>query len=249
MTHELARPSGPHGPSAPADKGRGQGRIGPVAEWPEKLNAVSFRRATRLYVLAVFSLGAAVIFLSVTELRHTSSEWQFRWLQLAGLTLISGWLSVKLPSGRATISISETFVLAGAVLFGPGVGAVLVALDAAVLCTKEFLLGRACDAKQVAFNIAAPAVSIWFAAIAAGLTNRRRQPACRRIRLRLAVFTALYFLLNSGLVTVAISLEQREGPLKIWWANFREFWINFAAGASIAAFAATLEASTLRSSA
>jgi putative nucleotidyltransferase with HDIG domain len=56
--------------------------------------------------------------------------------------------------------------------------------------------------------------------------------------LRLAFFTALYFLLNSGLVTIAISLEQREGPLKIWWANFRELWINFAAGASIAAFAA-----------
>ena len=55
--------------------------------------------------------------------------------------------------------------------------------------------------------------------------------------IRLAAFTALYFLLNSGLVTVAISLEQREGPWKIWWTNFRELWINFAAGASIAAFA------------
>jgi putative nucleotidyltransferase with HDIG domain len=120
------------------------------------------------------------------------------------------------------------------------VGAVLVALDAAVLCTKEFLLGRGLRREQVAFNIAAPAVSIWFAAMAAGLTTASTPSGLTpSFVMRLALFTALYFVLNSGLVTIAISLEQREGPLKIWWANFRELWINFAAGASIAAFAAS----------
>ncbi|HEX5071384.1 MAG TPA: HD domain-containing phosphohydrolase, partial [Vicinamibacterales bacterium] len=195
--------------------------------------------ATKTYVLAVFCLGALVIFFSISDLSDHPLRWQVEWLRLAGLTLISGWLSVKLPSRRATISISETFVLAGTVLLGAGVGAVLVALDAAVLCTKEFLLGRGLRREQVAFNIAAPAVSIWFAALAAGLTQPDTAPALSpAFVLRLALFTALYFLLNSGLVTVAISLEQREGPLRIWWANFRELWINFAAGASIAAFAA-----------
>jgi len=201
----------------------------------------SLSSATRLYVLAVFCLGAAVIGLSIQELRQYPFDWQLNWLKLAGLTLISGWLSVKLPSRRATISISETFVLAGTVLFGPGVGAILVALDAAVLCMKEFLLRR----EQVAFNIAAPAVSIWFAALAAGLVDPANNAGLSPdFVLRLAIFTALYFLLNSGLVTVAISLEQREGPLTIWWANFRELWINFAAGASIAAFAASAAART-----
>ena len=201
----------------------------------------SLSTATQLYVLGVFGLGLAVIYLSINELRSHPKSWQLEWLPLAGLTLISGWLSVKLPSRRATISISETFVLAGTVILGPGVGAVLVALDAAVLCTKEFLLGRGLRREQVAFNIAAPAVSIWFAALAAGLTTPSvglvLSPA---FVLKLALFTALYFVLNSGLVTIAIALEQREGPLKIWWANFRELWINFAAGASIAAFAANV---------
>ena len=180
-----------------------------------------------------------MIYLSILELSQQPLAWQWDWFKLAGLTLISGWLSVKLPSRRATISISETFVLAGAVLLGPGVGAVLVALDAAVLCLKEFLLGRGLRREQVAFNIAAPAVSIWFAAVAAGLVNPSPGAGLSPdFVLRLAAFTALYFILNSGLVTVAISLEQKEGPLRIWWANFRELWINFAAGASIAAFAA-----------
>ena len=68
--------------------------------------------ATRTYVLTVFGLGVAVIYLSILELRQQPLAWHWGWLQLAGLTLISGWLSVKLPSRRATISISETFVLA-----------------------------------------------------------------------------------------------------------------------------------------
>ncbi len=205
---------------------------------PDKRRILSL--ATRLYVLVVFCLGWAVLFFSVTEIRQHSLEWQLPWMKLAGLTLISGWLSVKLPSGRATISISETFVLAGTVLFGPGVGAVLVSLDAAVLCTKEFILGRAQRREVIAFNIVAPAVSIWLAALAAGLVQPGANAGLSAdFVLRLAAFTALYFLLNSGLVTIAISLEHRESPFTIWWANFRELWINFAAGASIAAFAAS----------
>ena len=195
--------------------------------------------ATSIYVLTVFAVGSIVICVSVADLYSHSLSWNLEWFRLAGLTLISGWLSVKLPSRRATISISETFVLAGAVLYGPGVGAVLVALDALVLCVKEFLLGRGLRREQVVFNIVAPAVSIWFAALAAGLSQPDPGAGLSAaFVLRLAAFTALYFLLNSGLVTIAISLEQRESPWAIWWANFRELWINFAAGASIAAFAA-----------
>jgi putative nucleotidyltransferase with HDIG domain len=194
---------------------------------------------TQIYVLGVLSLGALVLALSAVDIAGHPLSWQFDWLKLAGLTLVSGWLSVKLPSGRATISISETFVLSGTVLLGPGVGAILVALDALVLCVKEALLGRGLRWQQVAFNIAAPSVSIWFGATIAGITQvGLTEGLTVDFVVRLAGFTALYFLLNSWLVTFAIALEQRERPTSIWWANFRELWINFAAGASIAAFAA-----------
>ena len=130
--------------------------------------------------------------------------------------------------------------MAGTVLLGPGVGAILVALDALVLCIKEAVLGRGLRWQQVAFNIAAPAVSIWFSAVIAGITGGAHAAVELNTTfvLRLAVFTALYFLLNSWLVTFAIALELRERPFAIWWANFKDLWINFAAGASIAAFAA-----------
>lgn len=195
-----------------------------------------------LYVLTIVLVGAVVIALSIIDLSHQPEGRRSSWAWLSVLTLISGWLSVKLPSNRATISISETFVLAGTVLLGPGVGAILVALDAIVLCVKEAVLGRGLRWQQVTFNIAAPAVSIWFAALAAGITGGVNNTAVEGLTttfvLQLAIFTALYFLLNSWLVTFAIALESGERPFAIWWANFRELWINFAAGASIAAFAA-----------
>ncbi len=200
----------------------------------------TFSATTLVYVSLVVASGLVVIGLSIHDLTGRPWAWQLGWLKLAGLTLISGWLSVKLPSGRATISISETFVLAGTVLLGPAVGTVLVALDSLVLCLKESLLGRGLRLEQVLFNLAAPSVSIWVAAIIAGITPEGAAAGLTsEFVLRLAFFTALHFLLSSWLVTFAIAIEQQERAVAIWWANFRELWINFAAGASIAAFAAS----------
>lgn len=200
----------------------------------------TFSASTLVYVSLVVISGLIVIGLSIRDLTGRPWAWQLAWLKLAGLTLISGWLSVKLPSGRATISISETFVLAGTVLLGPAVGTVLVALDSLVLCLKESLIGVGLRSEQVLFNLAAPSVSIWVAAIVAGITPEGAAAGLTsEFVLRLAFFTALHFLLSSWLVTFAIAIEQRERAIPIWWANFRELWINFAAGASIAAFAAS----------
>ena len=54
--------------------------------------------------------------------------------------------------------------------------------------------------------------------------------------LLLVSFTAIYFLLNSWLVTLVVAFEEKASPLRIWWTSFTELSVNFAAGASIAAF-------------
>jgi putative nucleotidyltransferase with HDIG domain len=159
------------------------------------------------------------------------------WSKFAALTFISGWLSVKLPSVSASISISETFVFAGTLLYGPAVGTALVVLDALVLCVKEAWVRRRLRWQQVVFNMSAPPLSIWLAARVAGVTHPFVGVDLNLSFIyTLASFTALYFLLNSWLVTFAVALESQEPPLKIWWSSFKEIFINFAAGASIAAF-------------
>lgn len=193
------------------------------------------------YVFAVFGLGLVVLAFSASALAELPFSFHKRWLPLAALTLVSGWLSIKLPTTKASISISETFNFAGTILFGPSVGAALVALDATVICLQDSLIRRRLRWQQIIFNLAAPALSIWTAARVAGITGPLGDTTVeldRHFLFVLGSFTALYFLLNSWLVSFAVALEQKISPLKIWWTNFREVSVNFAAGASIAAFVA-----------
>jgi putative nucleotidyltransferase with HDIG domain len=197
------------------------------------------RRITQVYVALIVGLGFLAVAASTFHLSSQPVSWHQEWLKLAALTLVSGWLSVKLPTVSASISISETFVFAGTLLFGPSVGAILVLLDAAVLCVRSQYSRRKFRWQQVLFNLAASPLSIWVAANAA----RIRQPAQLgdvqldvSLIITLSLFTGIYFLLNSWLVTFAISLESRTTAFAIWRKNFTGIFINFAAGASIAAF-------------
>lgn len=194
--------------------------------------APGFKSQTRAYVISVVVMGLVAVGLSVTDILRQPLNNQ--WFLLAGLTLVSGFLPVKLPSVSATISISETFVFAGTILFGPSVGAILVLLDAGVLSARVSLTKkRRLRFEQVLFNLAAPALSIWVA----GHLARVRPESVDAVQFvaKLAAFTLLYFLSNSWLVTFAIALEKGVKPFSIWSNNFKELLLNYAAGASIAA--------------
>src|SRR6476660_7005809 len=121
-------------------------------------------RRTQAYVFVVVGLGLLTVVLSAIQLLQQPLSWHRDWLQLAALTLVSGWLSVKLPTVSASISISETFVFAGTLRFGPAVGTILVLLDAAVLCIRSQYSRRQLRWQQVIFNLAASPLSIWVAA-------------------------------------------------------------------------------------
>ena len=57
----------------------------------------------------------------------------------------------------------------------------------------------------------------------------------RAILLPLLAFTIIYYSLNTWLITVAISLERRLSPLKVWKDNFIWIALNYFGGASVAA--------------
>src|SRR4051794_1569159 len=95
-------------------------------------NRLTLSPRTQLYVFAVAAAGFAAIAASLADLVRQlqgSSASVHLWLSLAAFTFASGWLSVKLPAVDATISISETFVFAGTLLFGPTIGVLLSVLD------------------------------------------------------------------------------------------------------------------------
>ncbi len=152
------------------------------------------------------------------------------------LTVVSGLLPVKLPTVNVSISISETFVIAGTLLFGVSGGTVLVLLDALFISLRLYW-SRGLKWQQVLFNLAAPPLSIWLAASIAGVKPLyATDPVFGGWFVgQLTLFTTLYFLFNSWLLTIALALQQRLRARDLWWRHFRELLVNYGAGGSVAA--------------
>ena len=68
----------------------------------------------RVYVWCVITLAALAV---ADALRSVISDFPGpSWLVLAGLTIVSGTATVRLPNVRAEISISETFVFSAVLI-------------------------------------------------------------------------------------------------------------------------------------
>ena len=194
-----------------------------------------FSRNLHLYITSVCLVGLTVILVSVAEVVVQPADWRNQWLSLVLLTVLSGLLPVKLPTVNVSISISETFVIAGTLLFGPSGGTVLVLLDALFISLRLFISG-ALKWQQVLFNLAAPPLSVWVAAHLSGITPLlSTDPQFdNRFMLTLAVFTTIYFVLNSWLITFALALQRNLKPTAIWRRHFVDLLINYVAAASVA---------------
>lgn len=197
---------------------------------------------SRAYIFTVCSFGFLIIGSATVELYLHPVSW--RWLVLAVLTLISGSATVKLPSVPATISISETFVFTAVLLFGAPAGTLTVALDALVI--SIWLAWRGHPLYRLAFNVAALPASLWVGAQfyfwvgdVPPLYLSQQSVEITRLLLPLAGFTVVYFLLNSWLIAVAISLERECSPLMVWKDNFAWLSLNYFGGASVAALLIT----------
>ena len=163
----------------------------------------------------------------------------WRWFILAGLTLLSGSITVKVPSIPATISVSETFVFTAVMLFGPSAGTLTVALDGFVI--SLWLQRKKLEPYKAIFNVSALAFSLSCSAhlffLLAGTAPLSQAPdtSIRQLFPPLVVFALSYFLLNSFLVAAAIALDTRGSVFRVWRDNFSFFSVNFFFGASVAA--------------
>jgi putative nucleotidyltransferase with HDIG domain len=163
------------------------------------------------------------------------------WLILAALTLISGTATVRLPSTPATISVSETFLFAAVILFGPAAGVMMVVLESVIIGVRRLRAGTRIP--HLLFNVAAPSLALWAGAASysafgipplVDLQPDQSVPISQLI-LPLTVFTLVYFCLSSGLVAVAVALTRGLPPFKVWRDDFAWLFLNFLAGGSIAA--------------
>jgi putative nucleotidyltransferase with HDIG domain len=195
----------------------------------------------RGYIGAVAVLGLSTLGHSLYSFYSQPIGWN--WFVLAALTLLTGSATVRLPSVPATISISETFVFTSTLLYGPAAGTLTVALDALVI--SYTLARKGHPGYRLLFNICALPASLWVGAHlffwSSGLPPLATLPASPGgivvidFVKSLVLFTTCYFALNSWSIAIAIAIEKRLPPFKVWKENFAWLSLNYFGGASVAA--------------
>jgi len=190
------------------------------------------RPALSWYVRLVILVGAAAIAQSAVAAFHAPHPRE--WLLFALLAILTGSFTINVAAIEASISVADTFVIAAALLFGPAPATIALALDTLILSSR-----KKHDAIRVAFNVAAPACSLWLAAHAffalAGVPPLSvATESMARLVTPLLCLTAIYFALNSGLIAVAVGLEAQKPPLVVWRKHFMWLSVGYFAAGSLA---------------
>jgi len=193
------------------------------------------KEAGSLYLALVVAAGISVVLHSLYSLAARPLGYQ--WFVLAGLTLLSGSFTVRIPTIPARLSVSETFVFAATLLFGPAAATAIVVLDSLVI--SLWLRRTSRSASRVLFNMAAPAIAIWvashvFFSVASVEPLYLSPKPILSLVAPLLLMALLYFLLNSWLIAGAIGFEKRVSPFRIWRDNFLWLSLNYFSGASVA---------------
>ena len=196
----------------------------------------SLSDAGRWYIAGVICAGSLVVLHSI----YAFSQMPARgiWFVWAGLTLLSGSFTIKVPSIPARLSVSETFVFAAVLMFGPPAATLVVALDSLIISLWIHRSSR--RIVRILFNLSAPTVSVWIAAQVffqiSGVKPLAYAPQpIVSLLLPLLILATIYFLLNSWLIAFAVALEQRLSAFVVWRKNFMWLSLNYFSGASIAA--------------
>lgn len=192
--------------------------------------------AARVYVATVIAAGLIVVATSVYTLHFAPVS--YHWSLLAGLTLLSGSFTIRIPTIPARLSVSETFVFAAVLMFGPAAATMIVVLDSLII---SLWLGRKFQsAPRVLFNMAAPSIAIWIAShsfyFLAAIEPLSHSPRPILPLLGpLAILALVYFLLNSFLIALAVAFEKSASAFAVWRQNFLWLSLNYFSGASVAA--------------
>jgi putative nucleotidyltransferase with HDIG domain len=188
----------------------------------------------RIFVVAVAGCGAIALARAwAAPLAMPLNGWV-----LALLTFTSSRFAIKVPGRPATVSVSEIFVFASILLFGPGPATLTVAADGLWISLRQ----RNRLLYRTLFNVAEPAISTYIAArvfFALAGVSPLGQPDAGRASLVLPAMamTATYFILNSVLQAVAVALENGGTTFEVWSEHALYLGINFYAAASLATLA------------
>ena len=180
---------------------------------------------------------AMIAAVAVAVLTVMASRWNpenfLRFLLFFGMAMVASAMKICLPGFKTTISINFVFILIGLALFSFG-ETVLIGLGGALVQSLWKTQSRP-KPVQVFFNAACLTVCT-----AAAFWVSHSVPAMLGLS-SIAVMTVLgacvYLLLNTGLVSLVISLAERRSLSEIWSSCYEWTFPYFLAGGAVAGLA------------
>jgi putative nucleotidyltransferase with HDIG domain len=204
--------------------------------------APSLQLLRRTYFGLVISIGSLILLQSAYDLIRNPIP--IGLYVLAALTIISGSARLAIPSMKgavASTSISDTFIITGALVFGPAAGIAIAELDGLVMSytlppAASSPSGR--SALRLLFNITAPAIAVWlpanvFLLLAGAPASSFDGLTTGRLLIGLGAFACLYFIVNTGLVAMAVAIERHVPVIAFWREHFAGLWLTYFGGTSV----------------
>jgi hypothetical protein len=184
----------------------------------------------KAYIATIAAVAATV----VTVVAHRwNPENLGRFFLFFALAMVASAIKIRLPGFKTTISINFVFVLMGITLFSLG-ETVLIGLGGALVQSLWKTQQRP-KSVQVFFNAACLTVCT-----AAAFWTSHAVPAMlglSSMAVMMVMGACVYLLLNTGLVSLVISLAEGRSLKEIWSSCYEWTFLYFLAGATVAGLA------------
>ncbi len=151
---------------------------------------------------------------------------------VAALAALAGLRPVSFPRFKTELSATHPFVLLAVAVLGPFDAMIVALVGLTGILVRP---GRRLNPMRTAFNVGAVTLASAAASFAFVLTGGRIGASLWVSFGPLAAATAAYFFVNTGLVTVAISFQQRTPVMQVWRETFQWTAVSYFTGLTLAA--------------
>src|SRR3989440_757168 len=184
----------------------------------------------KLYIATIATLAAAILGVVASRWNPESVS---RFALFFGLAMVASAMKIRLPGFKTTISTNFVFILAGIALFSFS-ETVLIGLGGALVQSLWKTQSRP-KPVQVLFNGACLTVST--AAAFSGSHSALAMLGLNSLPGMIVLGACVYVVLNTGLVSLVISLAEERPLREIWSSCYEWTFPYFLVGAAVAGLA------------
>jgi len=184
----------------------------------------------KLYIAMIAAIAAATLAVAVARWNPDNLR---AFILFFAMAMVASAMKIRLPGFKTTISANFVFILAGIALFSFG-ETVLIGLGGA-LVQSLFKTQTRPKPVQVLFNAACLTVCT-----AAAFWSSHAVPATwglNSLAVMMVLGACVYVVLNTGLVSLVVSLAERQPLREVWPSCYEWTFPYFLVGAAVAGLA------------